>query len=264
MPYGSQRKRCFAPDIDSEQGVHLRIDEPADDLSREFCCSRGGQKIGQDGAVVPAEVAIRAGAIFPGVPPICTRTNDDYRRVCHGRMAARGIDDSLAVVSGAELAQAELGGSEVIYAGGQSRGIAALQIGTHHVQFDFVKRAGAGGGAKKNLCLLLFFAAGHASGEEQQLRQCFHIGNGIRRHGSVRGPDGGKCRRTGVSKITRQARDLECGINLEQKRLIVPVQNVRLSSHAEIGMLRTGVILPRSIKVFVLAQKARLLGRAEI
>ena len=129
-------------------------------------------------------MAISARAIFPGIAPISPGAEDDDGRVRNGWVAARGFDYRLAEVSGPQLAQAEFSDAEMVDASRKAREICAglgltFQIGAYDVEFDFVKRARAGRGAKKGFSLLVSLAANHPGREEEKLRQRFNIRDGL-------------------------------------------------------------------------------------
>ena len=100
----------------------------------------------------------------------------------------------------------------------------------------------------------MFFAFRNASGKEQHLSQFFQIGNGraLGRRNVIR--DGRQRRSPGILEISRKACDLECGIDLEEQRFVLPIERVRVESQAEMRVLGSTVILPRSINLVVVAQ----------
>ena len=112
-----KRKTHLALGIDVEQAIHGVVYESADYLGGQAQRSADGQEVGQQGAVVPAEVAVGAVLILPGVAPVGGGADDCQRGVGDGGLGGRGIDQDAAIVSGAKPAQAELGGGEVIDAG---------------------------------------------------------------------------------------------------------------------------------------------------
>src|ERR1700674_3006911 len=183
--------------------------------------------------------------------------------MCNRQVAAGRFDQSLAEIAGAKLAQTEFGSPEMVDAGCKACGIlysgngSARKIGADDVEFDFVKRAGAGGSAKESFSLRMFLAANDAGGEEQQLRQSFEIGNGLPLRGSARRRNRGKRGTAGVMEIPRQAHDFERGVNLEQERLVLPVQRVGMHAQALIGMLCAAVVLQGCVDLVVLAQKKK-------
>jgi len=75
-----------------------------------------GEHVGQDGAVIPSEMTVSAGAVFPGVAPVSARANDDDRRMSYRGVAGRGLNQNLPEVAGAKLAQSEFRSSKVIHA----------------------------------------------------------------------------------------------------------------------------------------------------
>src|SRR5207302_7652015 len=132
------------------------------------------QEIGKDGAVIPSEVAIGAGAIFPGIAPVRAGTNDYYRSLRNGLIVGRGFYQCLAEVAGSQLAQAELGHAEMIDASRKAGRIARTgrsvtrKIGADDVEFDFVEGPGACRRAKKSFSLLVFLTANDSRGTEEE------------------------------------------------------------------------------------------------
>src|ERR1700686_4755573 len=118
-------------------------------------------------------MAVGARVVFPRIAPIRASADDRHWCMGHSRIAARGFDERLAEIAGAQLAQTELGRAEVVDARRQSRGIlnaghrSAGKVGADYIEFDFVKCAGAGCGAKKSLSLRMFLAPNDAGGKEQ-------------------------------------------------------------------------------------------------
>src|ERR1700687_6345558 len=118
-------------------------------------------------------MAVWAGVVFPRMAPVRASADDRHRCMGHSRIAACGFDERLAEIAGTKLAQTELGGAEMVDARRKARRILyaghppARKIGADHVEFDFIKRAGAGGGTKKSLSLRMFLAPNDAGGKEQ-------------------------------------------------------------------------------------------------
>ena len=260
MPNRNQRECYFAFGVEAEQLIDLSVDEPGHNPGRKMRGFGHRQKIGKDGAVIPSEVAIGAGAIFPGVAPVSASTNNYYRSVRNGWIAGRGFDQCLAEVAGSQLAQAELGDAEMvdasrktgrIFDAGQSF---TRQIGADDVEFDFVEGAGARGGAEKSFSLLVFLAPNDPRREEEELRQGLEIGHGLDGR-LIRGRrDGVECGVTGLPEIPGETQDFERGINLEQEWLVFPVQEMGIHPDAELRMLGAAVILPGGVEMVVLAQ----------
>src|SRR5260370_13087045 len=96
-------------------------------------------------------MAVGAGLILPGIAPVGASADDGERRVSDGRFAAGGLDQYAAIVSGTQLAQAKLGGSEVVDAGLKLGEVAAAEV-----ELDLVERSGAGGDAKIDLAARIF------------------------------------------------------------------------------------------------------------
>src|ERR1700719_1929246 len=109
-------------------------------------------------------MAVGARVIFPRIAPVGASADDRYWCMGHSRIAACGFDERLAKIARPELAQTELGGAErvdarrkagrILYAGHRP----ARKIGADHVEFDFIKCAGAGGGTKEGFSLRMFLA----------------------------------------------------------------------------------------------------------
>ena len=55
-------------------------------------------------------------------------------------------------------------------------------------------------------------------------------------------------------KIPRKPGHFKCGIDLEEERLVVPVERVRVHANAVIGVLGPAVVLPCGIEIEILAQ----------
>src|SRR5579862_9468116 len=113
-------------------------------------------------------MAVCSRSIFPRVSPIRPGANDDDRRVRGRRLSAGGLYKFLAVVTRTQLAQAELGCSEMVDAGWYRS--ASFQISAHDIQLNFIQRAGAGRRAKKGFPQIVFPAARYAGREEENLR----------------------------------------------------------------------------------------------
>ncbi len=133
----------FTLGIDIQQAVHVGVHEAAHDPGGQTQGGGDGEQVGEERPVVPAEMAVGAGLIFPGVAPVGAGANDGEWRVCDRRFPAGGFDEDAPIVSRAQPAQAELGRSKVIDAGRQVRKVAANQI-----QLDFVERSRASCRAK--------------------------------------------------------------------------------------------------------------------
>src|SRR5579864_6905815 len=118
-------------------------------------------------------MAVGAGVVFPRIAPVGASADDCHWCMSHSRIAACGFDERLAEIAGAQLAQTELGGAEMVHARRKARGILnaghcpARKVGADDVEFDFIKCAGAGGGTKKSLSLGMFLASNDARGKEQ-------------------------------------------------------------------------------------------------
>src|SRR4029077_10738665 len=98
--------------------------------------------------------------ILPGIAPVSAGADDGERRLSDGRFTAGGLDQDVAMVSGAQPAQAKLGGSEVIDAGRKVGEVSANQI-----KLDLVECSGAGGRAKIDLAAGISSVTGDARGK---------------------------------------------------------------------------------------------------
>src|SRR5438270_7574902 len=65
-----QRKRHLALSINIQQAVDGRVHKAAYNFRRKTQCSGDGQQAGEQGAVVPSEMAIGAVLIFPSIAPV--------------------------------------------------------------------------------------------------------------------------------------------------------------------------------------------------
>ena len=132
------------------------------------------QQVGEQSAVIPAEMAVGAVLILPGVAPVGGGADDGQRGVRDGRLAGGSLDQDAAKVSGAQAAQSKLGSGEVIDAGFEV-GRSPTKIAADQIEFDFVERSGAGGGAKVYFAAGIFSVPGDASGEIEELSDSFQV-----------------------------------------------------------------------------------------
>src|SRR5437899_418819 len=93
MTQGHQREGHLTLGIYIEQAVYRRVHKTADYLGGQAQGGGDGQQVGQQRAVVPAEMAIGAGLIRPGIAPVGAGAADGDRRVDDRR---KGSDSSLA------------------------------------------------------------------------------------------------------------------------------------------------------------------------
>src|SRR5713101_48912 len=107
----------FTLGIDIQQAVHVGVHEAAHDLGGQTQGGGDGEQVGKERPVVPAEMTVSAGLIFPSVAPVGAGANDREWRVCDGRFAAGGFKEDAPKISRAQPPQAELGRSKVIDAG---------------------------------------------------------------------------------------------------------------------------------------------------
>src|SRR6266852_3256590 len=73
-------------------------------------------------------MTVGTGLVFPGIAPVGAGTNDGKRRVGNGGFAAGGFEQHAAIISGAQPAQAELGGGEVVDASAEVGQVGANRI----------------------------------------------------------------------------------------------------------------------------------------
>src|SRR6266852_7052094 len=155
-----KREGHFTLGIDVQQAIHAGVDEAAHDPGRQTEGGGNSEQVGEESAVVPAEMAVGAGLIFPGVAPAGAGANDGERGVGDGGFAAGGFEEDTTVISWAQEAEAEFGGGEVIDAG-----IEVSEGTANEIELDLIERAGAGGGAKKDFASGILSLAGEACGE---------------------------------------------------------------------------------------------------
>ncbi len=141
----------FALRIEVEQAVHRVVDESANYLRGQSQRSANCQQVGEQRAIVPSEMAVGAVLILPCVAPVGGGADDGQRTVSDIEIIGSGVDEDTAIVSGAQFAEAEFSGGEVIDASFESREITADQI-----EFDLVERSGAGGGTEIDFAARIF------------------------------------------------------------------------------------------------------------
>ena len=78
--------------IDIEQLIHFRVDETGDHLGRKTQCGRNREQVREQRAVVPAEMAVGAALILPGVAPVCAGADDGHWRMRNRGLSTGGID----------------------------------------------------------------------------------------------------------------------------------------------------------------------------
>jgi len=145
----------------------------------------------------------------------------------HAGFVASGLRQNAPVVTLPQESQAKFCGTEVIYAGRKSR-----QIAAHHVQFDLVKSTSAGRRSEEDFATGKLLALRDACGQKQQLRQRIKVGNCFAaRHHGWRG-DCGQCRDAGLPQVAWQTQDFQCGVNLEQQWLVLPIQKMGMCPDA--------------------------------
>ena len=112
-------------------------------------------------------MAVGAVLIFPGIAPVSTGAHDNQRGVSDGGFAGGGLNQNATEISGAQFAQTELGGGEMIDTSFQVR-----EVATNQVKLDFIERPGAGGGAKVDLTARILPVPGNPSGKVEELGDC--------------------------------------------------------------------------------------------
>ena len=127
-------------------------------------------------------MAVGAVLIFPSIAPVRAGANDGKRRVGNGGFTAGGFKQEAAIIPGAQSAQAELGGREVIDAGRQVGQVAANQI-----KLDLVERSGTGGSAKVDLAARIIPLSRDAGGEVEELRHRLQVRRRVRLGGDALG-----------------------------------------------------------------------------
>src|SRR5258708_10071670 len=140
---GYKGEGYFRLGIDIQQMIHVGVDEAAYDRGRQTQGSGDGEKVGEHSPVVPAEVAVGARLILPGIAPVSACANDSEWCVCDSTFSACGFKQDTPIISRAQAAQTEFGGSEVVDTRRQVAQVAANQIKLH-----LVERSGAGCRAK--------------------------------------------------------------------------------------------------------------------
>lgn len=245
-----QRESDFAQGIDIEQAVHCIVDETAYYFCRQTQGSGDRQQIGEQSAVIPAEMAVGAVLIFPGVAPVSGGAHDGQRSVSDGRLVGRSFSQDAAIVSGAQAAQSKLGGGEVIDAGFEVGPIARTKISADQIELDLVERSGAGRGAKVYLAAGIFPVPGYASGEIEELGDPFQVrlGRSLRRNDLG---DGGKSSDSGLADLGGERRWIQRGVNLERDRLVVEVEGMLVVVDAGVGVLGGGVIGQGGVSIVV-------------
>src|SRR6476660_9037568 len=96
-------ERHFAVAIEAEQSANLRVDESGDDARGKLQRVCNCEHVGEDRAVVPSKMTVSAGAVFPRIPPVSARANDDDRRMSYGGVVGSSLHQSLPEIAGAKL-----------------------------------------------------------------------------------------------------------------------------------------------------------------
>jgi len=231
--------------IDVQQAIDTGIHKAAHHTGRQTEGAGNGEQVGEQSAVVPAEMTVGAGLIFPGVAPVGAGANDTKRGVGDGGFTASGFEEDAAIISGSQAAQAELGRGEVIDAS-----IQVSEAPANEIELDFVERSSAGGGAKVDFAAGMAPLAGDAGGEIEELGHSFQIRRCIGMGGDAFG-DAGEGSDAGLPHFAGQAHRLERRINLERERLIGPVHEMGVSADAGVGMFGGVVIGPSGREIAV-------------
>ncbi len=231
--------------IDIQKAIDAGVHEAANHAGWQTQASGDGEQVGEQRAVVPAEMAVGAGLILPSVAPVGAGANDGERGMGDGGFATGRFQQRAAMVSGPKTAQAELGGGEVIDAGIEVGETAANQI-----KLDFVERAGTSGGAKVEFSAGIFPFAGDARGEVEELGNGLQIRRCVSLGGDGRG-DGREGGYAGLAHLAGQGHGLERRINLERQRLVVPVQEMGVGADTGVRMFGGVVIAPSGVKIAV-------------
>src|SRR5256885_12071976 len=195
-------------------------------------------------------MSIGAGLILPGVAPVSASANDGEWRMGDGGFAASSFEEDAAIVSGAQQAQAEFGGGEMIDP--------RIQVGeatANQIKLDFVECAGASGSTKKNLASGILSLAGNPSGKVQQLGHCLEIRKCVAVGGDA-SRDGREGGNASLAKLAGQAHGFERGINLERQRLVGPVHEMGVGADAGVGVLTGLVIGPGGLRIAVASHGA--------
>src|SRR6266571_3272321 len=132
--------------INVQQAIDFRVQEAAHHFGWQPQGGADSKQVREQSAVVPAEMAIGAGPIFPSVAPVDAGADDGKRRMRYGRFTAGGFEEDAAIISGPQFSQAEVRGGEVVDAGPKVGEVTANQI-----KLDLVERSSAGRGAKVDL-----------------------------------------------------------------------------------------------------------------
>ena len=249
MAEGYEGKSHLALRIDVEQAIHGVIDESANHFGREAQGRADRQKVAEKGAVVPAEVAVGAVLILPGVAPVGGGADDGQWGVSDGGLRGRGFDQDAAIVSGAKLAQAEFGGGKVIDAGFEVGEVPADQV-----ELDLVQCSRAGSGAKVDFASRIFSVPGDAGREVEELGDCLEIRGGRGLWGNDFG-NGGKGCDSGLADFGGQRRRIECRVDLEGDRLVAKVQGMLVGADADVGVLGGVVIGQRGVEILVIGHE---------
>src|SRR5438067_3425695 len=163
-------------------------------------------------------MAIGTRLMFPSIAPIDAGAGDNNRRVSDGGLSRGRFNQHSAIISDAQPVQAELRRSKVIEAGLEIRDVTANQI-----QLDFVKRSGAGRGAKVNLAARILSLPSDAGGEIEQLSHGPQVGYRHCLGGNALG-DRRQCGDSAWAYLAGQTQPLQRRINFERQWLVSPIR----------------------------------------
>src|SRR5215472_7535841 len=99
MPYRYEAPGDLAPRVEIKQVIHSRVHEPQHDLGWLPGSPGNGQDVSQQGAVVPAKMAIRTRLVLPRVPPVRSSTDDGHGRMRHRRFHRCRLDQVSAKIA---------------------------------------------------------------------------------------------------------------------------------------------------------------------
>ncbi len=101
MTKDHERECHLALGIYIKQAVDAGVHEPAHHPRGQSEGRGNSEHVGEQRAVVPAEMAVGPRLILPGVAPVSAGANYGERRVSDGRFTARGFHQHAAIITGA-------------------------------------------------------------------------------------------------------------------------------------------------------------------
>ena len=219
---------------------------PFSTLAGRFLASRDGQQVGQDGSVVPSEVPVGSGLVFPGIAPVRSGADQRHGSVPDRCFARRGPDQASPVIAGAKPAQRRVGGIENI-----DTGVEILQVAANGIEFHRIQRAGASGGAKLNFASRVSTAPRQTGRVVQNRGEILGTDRSIRSRVRLGETDDRERRASRLSDIFGQEDGLERRVDLEQPGPVRPIEEVRVGADALIRVLRAVVVLPGILNILV-------------